>query len=136
MNQATKLPLKPTLEDVLREFEIWRAVKKKRSRIPEQLWEAAVKLSSNYTPHQISRALHLDYVELKNRISSSMHDKVLSEHGNTASFIEVDFSKSISTSECSVEVEKSDGSKMKMSFKGGIGLDLMEFGKLFLENQP
>ena len=133
MNEAIKLPLNPTLQDVLREFETWRGVRKVRSRIPEQLWEAAVKLSSNYTTHQISKALRLDYVELKNRISTTMQDKAQSEPGKAASFVEVDFCNSISASECSVEIEKSDGSKMKMFFRGGIGLDLMDLGKQFLQ---
>lgn len=132
MDCAIKLPPKLTLEDVLKEFERWRATRGQRTRIPEELWEAAIKLSSDYTPHQISKALHLNYLTLKNRILSTGQDKLLPAQDPDSSFIEVDFFKNISTSECSVEIEKSDGSKMKMSFKGGISLDLMELGKLFL----
>lgn len=133
MIQATELPTRPTLEDVQREFEIWRRGRTKRSQIPEELWAEAVKLSSDYTPHQISKALHLNYLALKNRISSTMQDKLLSAEKRAASFIEVDLFKGVSVSECSVEIQKSDGAKMKISFKGGVSVDLMELGKLFLQ---
>ncbi|MGA1871677.1 MAG: hypothetical protein ACMUJM_24380 [bacterium] len=133
MNSTIKLPPKPTLGDVLREFERWRATRRKRKPIPEKLWEAAVGLSSDYTPHQISKALHLNYLALKKRIQSTGQDKLLPVQGPSSSFIEIDFSKSISTSEFFVEIEKSDGAKMKMSFKNGIGINLIEIGKLFLE---
>lgn len=135
MNQTIELTTKPTLEDVQREFEAWRKKRRKRSRIPEALWDAAVKLSSDYTTHQISKALRLNYLALEKRIVSTGHDKSVREQGEDPSFIEIDFDKTFSSSACFVEIEKSNGSKMKMYFKGEVGLDLMEFGKLFLENQ-
>ena len=78
MNQIIILPPEPTLADIRKQFERWRATRGKRTRIPEELWEAAVRLSSDYTPHQISKALHLNYLKLKNRILALKKDKSLS----------------------------------------------------------
>jgi hypothetical protein len=132
MKQESILPTKPTLDDVHKKFEIWRRSRKKRSRIPKKLWEAAVKLSSDYTISHISKSLHLNYVELEKRIITARGDKSLPTQA-APSFIEIDLGKSISNAECVVEIEKRDGSKMKMYFKGEVGLNLLEFGKAFLE---
>ena len=132
MNQGINLVTKPILADVRKKFEAWRATRGKRTQIPQELWDAAVKLSPDYTPHQISKALHLDYVKLKNLILSSGEAKLLPSHGSP-SFIEIDLGKRISDPECVVELEKRDGSKMKMYFKGEVGFDLMELGKSFLK---
>lgn len=136
MDQAIKLSTKGTLEDLQEEFKKWRAKRKRHSRIPEELWEAAVKLSSDYTTHQISKTLQLNYLALENRILSKKHDKSMPEQGADPSFIEIDCGKHFSPTACFVEIEKSNGSKMKMYFKGGVGVNLIELGSLFLENEP
>ncbi len=45
----------------------WRATKKPRSRIPEALWEMAVKLAAKHGVHRTARTLKLDYYSLKKR---------------------------------------------------------------------
>jgi hypothetical protein len=132
MNQETILPIKPTLDDVRKKFESWRRSRKKRSRIPKKLWEAAVKLSSDYTISQISKSLHLNYVQLEKCIISAKENKSLPTQA-APSFIEIDLGKSMESAECVVEIEKRDGSKMKMYFRGKVDLNLLEFGKAFLE---
>ena len=46
----------------------WRRTKAPRSRIPEVLWEMAVKLAAKHGVHRTSRTLKLDYYSLKKRV--------------------------------------------------------------------
>jgi hypothetical protein len=46
IEQVTEKP-EPTLEEVRVQFETWRKTRKSRQPIPDQLWQAAFKLSKN-----------------------------------------------------------------------------------------
>ncbi len=118
------------LKEVQGKFQKWRKRKKGRSLIPEELWEAAVGLSSNYSIHQISRELHLNYSDLKKRVEGS------SEKADTPpAFVELQMKdRSPSSSHCMVEMEKPDGARMKMYFQGETDFDLLELGKTFWGN--
>jgi hypothetical protein len=50
---------KPELEDVVRQFEIWRG-KRHGRLIPDELWKAALSLVDRYAPSTICRHLRLD----------------------------------------------------------------------------
>lgn len=49
-------------------FEHWRSTRKKKERIPTNLWEAAVDLSTSCTTFRIAKTLRLDFKELRRRI--------------------------------------------------------------------
>ncbi len=72
------------IEKVKEQFETWREVRENRTKIPEKLWQAAVKLSSDYSLNEISQTLHINYSVLKERI----HKKIFQSFriaGNTGS---------------------------------------------------
>jgi len=125
-------PTKPILADVQKEFETWRKTRKKRSPVPRELWEAAVELTSDYTIYEISKALGINFLRLEKQILSARGDQNIIKRP-TPSFIELNLGNNISAAECIVEVENRAGSKIKMYFKGKPHLDLMKFGKAFLE---
>ena len=56
------------LEGLRRRFEHWRRTHRARSRIPDSLWAAAVKMAGMYGLHRTARALRLDYYALKKRV--------------------------------------------------------------------
>ena len=56
------------LEGLRQRFERWRRTRKARSRIPEALWAAAVKMAGTFGLHRTARALRLDYYALKKRV--------------------------------------------------------------------
>ena len=60
--------VRPTLEVVRNQFETWRKRRRCRSRIPESLWQAAVRLCREHSVFEVSRALRLNYNGLKNRV--------------------------------------------------------------------
>ena len=68
-------------------FERWRATRQKR-RIPEALWKVAAGLASEYGVHGTSRALRLNYDELKRHWSASAEGKAkTSAEAEASSFV-------------------------------------------------
>ena len=119
------------LESVQYQFEKWRETRKKRREpIPENLWAAATGLCNHYSINQISKALHLNHTDLKNRITGQ---KPVPKKKKLSSpfFVELDWEDHFPASECVIEMENASGSKMRMSFKGRADLDLLELAKAF-----
>ena len=84
---------KPTLEEVREQFKHWRRKRKKGTKIPTQLWSAAVKLSDRYSIPEISKGLVLNSTDLRKRIEHSRSDS-LPEPIIQPSFIGFDIEKS------------------------------------------
>ena len=123
-----------TLDLVCQEFESWRQTREKRCPIPEKLWQAAESLYPRYSLYNISKALRLNYTDLKKRIKQKQTDSVPSSI-NPAEFIELKINSAIHPVECLVEMEDPLGVKMRMHVKGGAGLDLLELGRIFLSRR-
>ena len=138
------------LESVRYQFAQWRETRKnRRERIPEDLWSAAVRLLDQYSINQISRALGLNYNDLKKRLPTCLHACMRKTAGSQATykqkqkaytkrnklssddFVEVEWQNGFPSSECIIEMEDAYGSKMRMSFKGQADPDLLELGKSF-----
>ncbi len=117
------------IQKVKQRFETWRELRKKRTKIPEKLWQAAVELSSDYSLNEISQTLHLNYSVLKERILS-MKSEELGVNEVEGGFVEVDLGGGVSTEEWVFELEDGNGAKMRMRMKGGAGVDLIEIAKV------
>lgn len=132
MNPTKTLSTIPRLKSVQSDFENWRASKKKGSRIPPSLWEEAVGLYPEFTVSQIATNLSLSYTDLKQRIEKKVVKSSPNQSESVPAFFELDFSApSASVSECVVEMEDGNGSKMRMCFRGKTDFDLLELGKSF-----
>jgi hypothetical protein len=60
---ASELPL--AMRKVHRRLERWRSKRTGRARIPEALWAAAGELAREHGVNAVSRALHLEFNQLK-----------------------------------------------------------------------
>jgi len=120
----------PALEEIRERFETWRKTREKRTIIPDALWEAAISLCPRYSLCQISKALRLNYNDLKYRIQRSQ-SMLQSSPVIDPAFIDLGFKSPMLPAECIVEMEDQNGAKMSMYFKGEAGLDLLELGKAF-----
>ena len=123
---------KPPLEDVRHRFETWREGKKQGSRIPKSLWAAAVEIcTEQHKVYQVSRALGLDYNELRRRVAGTKRgadDPVVSG----PEFVELSLGLESQPVLCSVEMESAAGGKLKMTFSGKCrDFDPMELAKVF-----
>ena len=122
------------LEEVCQQFEYWRQTRKKRCPIPEKLWQAAESLYPEYSLYHISKALRLNYSDLKKRFEQKQ-PPFIPQPIDAAEFIELNVNSPIPPAECLVEMEDPYGAKMRMQFKGDAGLDLLELGRIFLSRR-
>ena len=131
MSHENNPALPSPLDSLKYQFEQWRKTRKnRRERIPETLWSAAVGLRKQYSVNQISRALGLNYNDLKKRIPEQ-NDYSKRNKLSSTDFVELAWQNGFSASECVIEMEDTYGSKMRMSFKGSADLDFLELGKSF-----
>jgi len=110
--------VKPTLEVVRNQFEAWRRRRRCRGPIPESLWQAAVGLCQEHSIYEVSRTLRLNYNGLKNRVTRARDKSSAVGEGSDFRFVRLDLGGAIVPSECLVEMEASNGARMRMSFKG------------------
>ena len=125
--RSTVLPA--SLERLRRRFESWRQVREKGTRIPEELWQAAREEASRLGVNRVSRALRLNYNDLRKRLRSPVRS-VVSEP-EAPSFIEMALHRDAAEGECVVEVESPDGSRMKLRFRGKPAMDVVSWSRSF-----
>ena len=96
----------PALKDVRQQFESWRESRaSKRDRIPDHLWQAAVKLCREHSVYQVSKSLGLCSADLKKRIPE-----------DTPKFMEIAFPAF--SGQWQIECHRADGSVLRMSGSG------------------
>ena len=108
----------PTFESVHNQFETWRKRRRCRGRIPETLWQAAVGLCKEHPVGEVSRTLRLNYNGLKDRVSKAKSMGLTLRQRPALGFVKLDLGAPVTPSECLVEMETSNGARMRMSFKG------------------
>ncbi len=128
MSQSPSAATTISLETVKQEFQQWRARRKHRSRIPEELWEAAASLTEQYSVHYICKSLGLNHSALRDRVSArSIGEK---KEVQTC-FFELSLPQSTPIVGCLVEMENSHGNKMRMHFTGEASFDLRALSQDF-----
>ncbi len=127
--RRSKRGLPPSLEQLRQKFESWRQQRKKGKRIPEELWQAAMEQSMELGVNRVSQALRLNYNDFKKRIQSN--GKPVVSVPVQPAFVEMTLSRSEAERECVVEVESSDGCRMKLRFRGESALDVIQWSRAF-----
>ena len=117
----------PTFEQVRERLERWRKIKKHREPIPKDIWQDATELAKKHSIYKVSKALSLNYINLKTRVYGTSK-----QPGNKKTpFIEIN--QPILMPEMVLELENKKGSRLKISFKGRIDFDPMDFARTFLQ---
>ena len=121
-------PQKLTLSDVQRQFEGWRKTKQHRSPIPEELWDAAIKLVGKHSTLEVSKALNLTHSKLKKRIASSSSSPTTP----SPDFVTLGVMQPTAAQpSCALELSDTNGAVMKMSITGVPCLDIMKLIQAF-----
>ena len=132
MNKNTT-NMHPTLEEVRNKLEHWRKIKRNhREPIPKDLWQAAAEIARKHSINQVSKALHLSYADLKNRV----YGPSISKHKNKqkpSSFVKLEYTHPLSVAETTLEMENKKGQRIKICFKGKTEFDLMALAETFLQ---
>jgi len=134
------------LAAVRRRFERWRRTREGRSRIPDPLWNSAVKLSATYGIHRTAKTLRLNPDSLKKRVASTNSNgsrgqrkrrKKAAEQEAATAFVELVPTESACPPECIVELEHPHGAKMRVRLTGNQILDVVTVvSKVFLGVEP
>jgi hypothetical protein len=124
--------VRQTLEVVRTQFEAWRKRRRCRTRIPEALWQAAADVCREHSICEVSQTLRVNYNDLKHRVQRSRGRGLAIGQGPNLGFVKLNLGTPIVPSECLVEMEASNGAKMRMSFRGTLrDVDPVELGRAF-----
>ena len=128
-----------TLEELREEFTNWRKNKTDQERrIPEQMWEAAVELNSHYSIAQIVKELRLNRNEYKKRLGFKNQNQPPQEWMVKANFVEIPLHlmeglNQENNNRCEqVELERADGTKMRLYAANDSQLEAISLIKVFL----
>jgi hypothetical protein len=125
------------LKAVRQRFERWRRTHRPRSRIPDALWAAAVKMADRYGLCRAARALPVEYyllkkhVEQDGRTSSERHASA-----PLATFVELPSPVPTGECDCTLELEDTDGAKMRIHLKAATPPDLAALCRSFRSPAP
>ena len=120
----------PTLQAVQNQFVQWRNQKQHgREAIPEELWESVISLSSQHSRSQLCKALGLNSSALKSRLDNC--HPISNQNSNP--FVEVRLDSVEESVACSrVEVERLDGSRMRIHFQEGKSVPVASLIQTFM----
>ncbi len=118
-----------SLEQVRQRFEAWRQQRKKRTRIPQNLWQAAVALSEQHSLCHLSKALRVNYTALKKQVVKFNKPEQGVSDTPCTTFFELPAPTSLL--ESNIEMIKRDGSVMRMHVNGATCSDLVQLSKAF-----
>ncbi len=117
MKQGSDRPSRDILSDVQSQFERWRRSRKRGTRIPEALWQAAAEAAGEHGVSRTAQALGLDYYGLKKRLESTAE---LSESepaaGPGREFLEIPLFAS--APDCVLEMEDAQGARLRVELRG------------------
>ena len=123
------------IEEVRRRLQAWRQTRQHGERIPEDLWIAAAKLARVHPRGMVAHALSLDYDALKERIESVNHHPLRRKEPASVSFVELVPPGPARVSECTVEIEDRDGTKMRVHLKSSEAPDLAAISSALLRGR-
>jgi hypothetical protein len=109
-----------TLEEARERFEEWRSNRSGKSRIPAELWSAAVEVARKEGINRTAKELHVAWDDLKRRVATT--GEVRRQPGSPA-FVELVAPQIQSVPECTLEVEGRRG-KLRIQLKGASASDL------------
>jgi hypothetical protein len=118
-----------------RRFEAWRSRRAERL-IPPELWQRATELARRHGVHATAGALRLNYYSLRRRVDeggrggSIRGHRDLRGHAPTPTFVEI--GPTPTSSECVVEIEDAQGTKLRVHLKGVGARDLAMLARSFV----
>ena len=130
MSQEFAPTVKPTVEDVKRQFEAWRKISKLHEPIPVELWKAAAGLCGAYRPYIVARKLRLNYTKLKQHVHA-LKDDLPIKKAPAATFIELDWVAPAMAGQCVIQMQDPKGGRMTLQLNGDKCPDPIEICKAF-----
>ena len=117
------------LAEVRAELQAWRGQRRKGDRIPDEVWRRAARGVRQYGLNPVSRALHLDYYQLK-RWAGRVEGQGAASPGPV--FVEVQGATGEAGLACVVELEKGNGTRMRICVRETVAVDWGKLKEAFL----
>ncbi len=115
------------IERVRDHFEQWRSQRRRGERIPSRLWEEAAEAASRHGVHAVSQTLRLNYSALKRRVESAGGGRT-----EAAAFVELNDMLAAERAGCVVELEKGNGTRMRICVRDAAAVDWFRMKEAFL----
>jgi hypothetical protein len=132
MNRKSTVLIPEAITQLQRQLEQFRSTRPARTKLPESLWQAAVKLARQHGIYAVAHPLRLDYTRLKQRL-----DGIPSQPRKPAkpAFIELMGSGAATLPECIIEFESASGGKMRIQWKAAVSPDWTSLLRAWRETQ-
>ena len=121
------------VQEVGGRIEHWRRTRKKRTAMPEDLWEEAAALARVHGVYRISQALTVSYDRLRKRTDRAERGRL--EAPSSGGFVEVDaeqFSASAGLKQTMFELSRADGTRLVVQMSGPDSLDVLGLAKIVM----
>jgi hypothetical protein len=103
---------KPSIAEVQAQFDDWRNSRRKRGRIPNELWIQAIELARIYGISQVSSSLRLNYIRLKERLEKALLPAKQNHDAPLFSFVELQHIPNDRSDNCVIDLKRPDGNCM------------------------
>jgi hypothetical protein len=131
MQNGSESEIPMAMRKVYRRLERWRSKRRGRERIPEALWAAAAELAREHGVNAVSRALHLEFNQLKRWAESAAAMKQQTATPRPA-FVEVIAPAANVQRTCVVEMEGRRG-KLRIELPGAATAELAGLSRALWE---
>ena len=131
MNNESSNSLQMELKQVRDELTAWRAMPGKGQKIPEPVWRNAVHAAKRHGLNPVSKALGLDYSCLKRRVDERGKSRNR-RLGLMPAFVEVSPEPQSDDRACVVELEKCNGTRLRICAKAATAVDWIKVKEIFL----
>jgi len=112
-------------------FATWREARRGAERIPDGLWDEAVRAARRLGVHRVSRELGLDYNHLKRRCGGAALNRAAAR-ASVPVFVELDGPAAAEGLACWVELEKGNGARMRICVRETVAVDWGKLKEAFL----
>lgn len=127
---ASEIPM--AMRNLYRRLERWRRKRIGRARIPEALWIAAGELAREHGINAVSRALHLEFNQLKRRAESGGVIRRERAGMTKPAFVELIAPAASAQRECVLEIEGGRG-KLRIELQGTATAELAGLSRALWE---
>ena len=117
------------LDEARARFEEWRNNRSGKTRIPDELWAAAVEVAWEIGINRTARELHVAWDDLKRRMGTMGE---VPQQAVSPEFVELVAPATQSVPECTLEVEGRRG-KLRIQLKGASVSDLAALSRALWE---
>ena len=111
-------------------FAAWRETRRGAERIPGGLWDEAVRAARQHGVHRVSRELGLDYNHLKRRCGGVAGGQAAT--ASAPAFVELEGPAAAEGLACLVELEKGNGTRMRICVRDPVAVDWGKLKEAFL----